>query len=111
MVRVTLGLVAEVTLVGKTAKNVMARMDTGATASSIDIELAKELGLEPSSKTKVVKSASGIKRRPMVRAKVILRDQEIEDEFTLADRSQLSYQVLVGQNILKKGNFLIDPNK
>jgi hypothetical protein len=111
MVRVTLGLVAEVTILGKVDKKVMARMDTGATASSIDRELAAELGLVPLNKTKVVKSASGIRRRPVVRVKVRLRDQEIEDDFTLADRSKLSYQVLIGQNVLKQGNFLIDPNK
>ena len=35
----------------------------------------------------------------------------IEAEFTLADRAHMNYPLLIGQNILKKGNFLIDPNK
>ena len=35
----------------------------------------------------------------------------LEEEFTLADRSHMTYRILLGQNILKKGNFLIDPLK
>jgi len=36
---------------------------------------------------------------------------EIEDEFTLADRSHMTFPMLIGQNILTKGKFLIDPLK
>jgi len=32
-------------------------------------------------------------------------------EFSLADRGHMTYPLLVGQNILRKGNFLIDPNR
>ena len=46
-----------------------------------------------------------------MKAIVKIGDQEIEEEFTLADRSHMTYPVLIGQNILKKGNFMIDPNK
>ena len=37
-------------------------------------------------------------------------DKEIKTDFTLADRSNMKYSVLIGQNILKQG-FLIDPSK
>ncbi len=111
--KITLGLTEEVTLIGSGEKEekVIARIDTGATSSSIDTGLAGRLNLGPVIRSKLVKSASGIKKRPVVRVKIRMNGQLIEEEFTLADRSQMTYQMLVGQNILKKGNFLISPNK
>ena len=90
---------------------VIARIDTGATVSSIDINLAKKLNLNKVSRMATFKSSLGISERPLVRAKIEIGDQTIEDEFSLANRKKLTYDMLIGQNILKKGNFLIDPNK
>jgi hypothetical protein len=110
--RVVLGLTEEVIVVSQDSEEkVIARIDTGATASSIDKELANKLGALPLEKTKIVKSASGIKRRSLVKIKIKLNSSIIEEEFTLADRSHMTYPVLIGQNILKQGNFLVDPNK
>ena len=92
-------------------EKVTARIDTGATGSSMDIHLAANLRLSLMSKMKLVKSASGVKRRPTIHAKVKLESQTIDEEFTITDRSHMTYPVLIGQNILKKGNFLIDPHK
>ncbi|MEK6900485.1 MAG: RimK/LysX family protein, partial [Nanoarchaeota archaeon] len=85
--------------------------DTGATSSSIDYALARELQLGPVLRSKVVKSAAGIKKRPTIKVKVILKNTTIEEEFTLADRSHMTYKILIGQNVLRKGQFLIDPLK
>lgn len=111
--KVILGLTEEVTLVGAKGEKetVIARIDTGATSSSIDTGLAGKLELGPVIRSKLVKSAAGSKKRPIVRAKIKMDGQIIEEEFSLADRSHMTYQMLIGQNILKKGNFLIDPNK
>ena len=110
--RPVLGLIEEIEVLGKdTQETVIARIDSGATASSIDIKLADKLELGPVTRTKIVKSASGTKKRPIMKAIVKIGDQEIEEEFTLADRSHMTYPALIGQNILKKGNFMIDPNK
>ena len=113
MERVILGLTEQVTIIGKDGeKQVTARIDTGATASSIDISLAEGLGLNASEdRYKIVKSASGTKKRPVAKVKIKLDGSIIEEDFTLADRSHMTYPLLIGQNILKKGNFLIDPNK
>lgn len=111
MEKAILGLTEQVKLLGKKEMGLTARIDTGATSSSIDSKLAEELSLGPVTKTKVVKSASGIKTRPIIKAKIILKNIEMEGEFTLADRRHMTYPLLIGQNILKKGNFLIDPNK
>ncbi|MFH1276313.1 MAG: RimK/LysX family protein [Candidatus Woesearchaeota archaeon] len=111
--RVVLGLTEKVTIIGHNGKEVKvtARIDTGATASSIDSKLAGKLELGPILKSKVVKSAYGSRTRPIVKAKVKLNSDIIEAEFSLVDRSHLTYSVLLGQNILRQGDFLIDPNK
>jgi hypothetical protein len=109
--KLILGLIEEVTIIGKKDELVVARIDTGATSSSIDISLAGKLELGPVIQSKLVKSASGVKKRPVVKGKVKINGLTIEEEFNLADRSHMTYNVLIGQNILKKGNFLIDPNK
>lgn len=111
--KVILGLIEQVTVYGGKERQakVLARIDTGATSSSIDYTLAGELLLGPVISSKVVKSASGIKKRPTIKVKIILKGTKIEEEFTLADRSHMTYRILLGQNVLKKGNFLIDPLK
>lgn len=91
-------------------KIVIAKIDTGATKSSIDTNLAAELRLGPVIKSKLVKSAHGSKLRPIIEAEIELAGRKIKSEFTLADRAHMKYRILIGQNILKDG-FLIDPNK
>ena len=91
-------------------KIVIAKIDTGATKSSIDTNLAAELKLGPVIKSKLVKSAHGSKLRPIIEAAIELAGKKIKSEFTLADRAHMKYRILIGQNILKDG-FLIDPTK
>lgn len=111
--RTILGLTEKIVILGSNnlRKTVTARIDTGATNSSIDIGVAGELELGPIKRTKLVKSASGKKRRAIVAVKVRLDNKILEDDFTIAERKHMTYPVLIGQNILKKGNFLIDPSK
>ncbi|MDP3640254.1 MAG: RimK/LysX family protein [Nanoarchaeota archaeon] len=111
MKRVVLSLTEQVTLLGRTEEQVRARIDTGATSSSLDAQLAERLGLTPGDRSKIVKSASGVKKRPVITVKLLLQNSSLEEEFTLADRSHMTYPVLIGQNILRKGNFLVDPQK
>lgn len=111
--RATLGLTERILIItpeGKEEK-ITARIDTGATGSSMDVHLAANLRLNLMPKMKIVKSASGVRRRPTIRAKVKLDGQIIDEEFTITDRGHMTYPVLIGQNILKRGNFLIDPHK
>ena len=110
--KILIGLTEKVTLYGneRKGKEVMAKIDTGASKNSVDAKLAAELSLGPIIKTKLVKSAHGNKLRPIVRAKIKIAGKELKSEFTIADREHMKYKILVGQNILKKG-FLIDPMK
>lgn len=110
--KTVVGLVEPVTIASASGKKVevLARIDSGATMSSIDVKLAAELSLGPILKTKIIKSASGKNLRPVVAAELVLADQEFKTDFSIADRADMKYQVLIGQNILKRG-FLIDPAK
>lgn len=91
-------------------KQIEARIDTGATISSIDAQLAAEMSLGPLIKTKKVKSSHGMSVRPVVKATIVLKGVEITGNFTIADREHMKYDMLIGQNILKKG-FLVDTTK
>ena len=109
--KVVIGLAEKVNIFSDgTKKNVISKIDTGATKSSIDTNLAAELKLGPVIKSKLVKSAHGSKLRPIIEATIELAGKKIKSEFTLADRAHMKYRILIGQNILKDG-FLIDPTK
>ncbi|MBW2982055.1 RimK/LysX family protein [Candidatus Woesearchaeota archaeon] len=106
-----IGLTEKIMLIGpKKARMLIARIDTGATLGSIDKNIAKELKLGPVLRTKLVKSSHGQSHRPVIKASVKIGSRRIKARFTLADRRDLKYKVLIGQNILKK-RFMIDPDK
>ena len=113
MKKSVVGLIENITIYGEDGKGkkIVARIDSGATKSSIDVKLAAELRLGPIIKTKVVKSTHGNTLRPVVNAKIEIAGKKIISEVTIADRTYMKYQLLIGQNILKKGNFMIDPRK
>ncbi len=91
-------------------KEVKARVDTGATKSSIDINLAKELGLGPVIGNKTIKNAHGSVKRDLIEVTIKIAGNIMKEKFTLADRTDLRYPILIGRNILQH-NFLIDPKK
>ena len=102
-----------------------ARIDTGATTSSLDArdielferdggawvrfkvaehedELLHELEKPVERHVRVLQSSSEkADRRPVVKLQFQLGPVEMIDEFTLVDRKHLDYQVLIGRNILK----------
>ena len=90
--------------------SVRARIDSGATKSSIDIALAEQLGLGPVIGEKTIRNAHGRATRKLIEVSFELAEKTITEKFTLADRSSLRFPVLIGRNVLKKG-FLIDPEK
>ncbi len=109
--RSVVGLTEPVTIIQNgDRETVTARIDSGATKSSIDIALASKLRLGPVVASRMVKSANGARLRPMVEVTLLIARKELTAKFTLADRSHMKYKVLIGQNILERG-FLIDPCK
>jgi len=96
---------------GNKKKEFIARIDTGARTSSMDMQLAVELSHSKILKTRVIKSASGIGLRPVIEVAIMLAGKKITSNFNLADRSHMKYKILIGRNILRKEKFLIDPLK
>lgn len=105
------------TIIGLTEKTIIknkkitAKIDTGATMSSIDIRLAAKLELGPLlSTTKRYKNVHGQRTRALVKVPFKIKDRKMNFKFNIMDRKGMKYKILIGQNILKK-NFLIDPSK
>ena len=107
----TVGLVENIVIIGKKRKTCEAKFDTGAYRTSIDICLAKELGLKKTGKDVLVKRASstGI-RRPLVKVKLKISNQTITTIANLSDRSHSTQKILVGRDIIFN-NFIIDVEK
>lgn len=107
-----IGLTENVELISANGhiEKIVAKIDTGATKSSIDTQLASKLKLGPIIKSKIVKSAHGNQLRPVIEAEIILAGKRMKSEFTLADRVHMRYKVLIGVNILEN-EFLINPQK
>jgi len=95
---------------GKPQLQIPARIDTGATLSSLDTALARQLGLDQQPIREItVYNAHGSSRRKVVRLKFLLRGQVREAEFTLIARKELPHQILLGRQSLK--GFLVDPSE
>lgn len=110
--RAIVGLTEKIGLRGNNHKEIelVARIDTGATKSSMDTGLAKELELGPIVKSKIVKSVHGRTTRPVVWVNLSIAGKSLRALFTLADRKHMKYRALIGQNVLKK-YFVVDPLK
>jgi hypothetical protein len=114
-----------------------ARMDTGAGLSSVHativkvvppaaegekeriiFQIADDAGNTRTLEREVIdyvnikkKGEEGFIRRPVVRLDFCLGGKQIEGRVNLADRGQFLYPLLIGRNILKTGDFLIDATR
>lgn len=88
----------------------LAKIDTGAWSSAIDITLAKKLGLLRKNKiitSRKKLSALGEEERPVIEASLKLSGKRFKTNVTVADRKLLRYSVLIGRTDLQ--GFLISP--
>ena len=108
-----LGIIEEVEIKNKEGKKVkvLAKIDSGASRSSIDEELAKNLGLFEKNKIvsfKKYKSSLGThQERPLIPITFFLRGRKIETLVNVSNRSHLQTKFLVGVPDLR--GFLIKP--
>lgn len=89
---------------------ILAKIDTGAWSSAIDVALARKMGLLRKSKiitTRKKLSALGEEERPVISLTMKLAGKRLETNVTVADRKLLRYQVLIGRTDLQ--GFLISP--
>ena len=107
MEKIVLGLIELVEINGKEFK---AKIDTGADHSAMCHSAIEELHLKPTGNVKRVRSATGREKRQTYHAELSLRGRVFNVELSAAKREHLSYKVLIGRDILKKG-FIIDPQK
>ncbi|WP_277541240.1 RimK family alpha-L-glutamate ligase [Haloarcula laminariae] len=108
---VVVGYIEEVVVSGTRGnKSVLAKSDTGATRTSIDAELAAEIGTGPILDIVKIKSGSlkSGRSRPVVDVVVGLGGTQHTVPASVEDRSHMDYPVLLGRDILK--NYQVDVN-
>lgn len=108
--RVVLGVREEVVVAPPTGGprvEVVAKVDTGADRTSIDDDLARELGLDlDNAETVRVRSSLGVGERPLVKIRVQLAGRTLETEVSVQEREDLSTPMILGRTDLD--GFLVD---
>ena len=94
-------------------ESVKAKVDTGADRTTVSRELARRLGLRSTGSKITVKVSAGSQRvqRPLMKARIALAGKMFRISVGVADRSQMRYPVIIGRDILRSGDFLIDPSR
>lgn len=126
--RTSIGRVEHITLPGLGVARVAAKVDTGAYRSALHYQRLKVRTVDGvklltvvfqmggTRKTKVfkvfkrvlVKSSNGeVSRRYLISTQVRLGPHVVRAQFTLFDRSDMKYQVLLGRKFLR-GRFVVD---
>ena len=115
---------------------VKARIDTGAGLASVHAEIVEITKSKDGATEKVVfrvvdkdgnkktmqrtivewinikkKGGDGYIKRPVIKLDFCLGGKQVEARANLADRSDFLYPVLIGRNVLKAGDYMIDPEK
>lgn len=125
-----LGNTAQVTFAQFGDRSIEGKVDTGATTSSLHAErmtinqqqgtvtfFCKALSnnmitLELDGAQEVHSADAGGNTRPVVKLDVSIDGTPIQGaQFNLNDRGEMDSEILIGQNILKAGKFMIDPTK
>lgn len=123
--KIMIGKIEDVVLVPWTV-TLPARIDTGASMSSLDARnisvrnntaeftLGKEYGglrLQlPVIEWSQIRTSMGTEKRPVVEIRMCLGPKLIRTLATLRDRSEMTYPLLVGRNVLN-GRFIVDTSR
>ena len=110
MVKRVVGLFETIEVIGEEKVEALAKFDTGADISSVDLYVAAKARLGPVIGRTKIRSAHGFSRRPVVKAKFKILGKIIEANVTLSDRKIRKHKVLVGKDVISN-NFVIDPSR
>ena len=90
----------------------IARIDTGAERSSVCRSILEKAFDTPPKPIRhvIYRTANGIEKRPIVKIPIEIQGRKFKATFSVTDRRRMTYDMLIGQNILKK-DFLIDPGR
>lgn len=107
----TLGVIEDVVVLGNNGREMVvpSKIDTGAWHTSIDAGLLDELGNYPVVDYVSVANAHGVEDRPLVELSIILHGVPITTCATVSTRDGLEQKILVGNEALQHGWFLVDP--
>ncbi len=101
-------IIEEVVLVGKKRKKILAKIDTGAWRTSLDKDLADEIGFDKTGAKKGFKSALGRGCRELISLKFIISGKEIETIGSITDRSNMKYKMIIGRRDLSGMTIKVD---
>lgn len=122
------GDVVDITITSITgSKPIKGKIDTGADVSSLHAdewnindgrvtfmspELSENKITMPVLEKQAVKLSNGsMEYRPVIELNVKINDQQLTGcMFNLNDRGAMTYPILIGQNLLEQGGFMIDPS-
>lgn len=107
-----IGIIEPVVVRGRLGKvKVLAKIDTGASRTTVDTDIAARVGLGPVLGT--VRIRQSISKhpeiRPLVEAHLVLAGEAFDVSAAIANRQEMKYEVIVGMDILRRGKFLVDP--
>ena len=109
-----IGVVETVTVKGKTGKvTVLAKIDTGASRTTVDTGIAARIGLGPILDTVRIRvpTSRHAETRPLVDADLIIAGEEFDIAVAVTSRREMKYRVIIGMDILGLGKFLVNPAK
>ena len=112
MAKEIVGIVERVEITGIETISTMAVFDTGARMTSIDVRLAARAQLGPIVKTTKISNPSlkGKMRRPVVRARIRIKDRDFDVLVNIQDREHMAFPVIIGRNIITE-NFMVDTKR
>jgi len=95
------GYTEEVRLIGENdTTTIIAKTDTGARRTAVDIDLAGEIGAGPIVGTKKFKSPAGSEQHPLAQLRIEVAGEEHTITAKIADRSEMSHLVRIGRDVL-----------
>lgn len=91
---------------------VLAKVDTGAYSSSLDLSFFESLNLdEKVLKNKIVRNVHGEEIRDVYQLDLIVKGKKISSELNVFDRSQMTYKMIIGRKDIKQLKALVDISK